>query len=103
MKLVGKRFERDGTGTHARFSWLTEHSHVCQPTGEVALIAEEPEDLWHVYNLVVIGDHVRSGTWRHVPSFSVSSRSVSLNQPTAGKCNRRAAQAAWRAAVCTRC
>jgi len=34
--------------------------------GEVALIAEETEDLWHAYNLICVGDAIEATTWRRV-------------------------------------
>ena len=34
--------------------------------GRVILIPEEPEDMWHVYNLLVQGDRVRATTFRKV-------------------------------------
>ena len=35
-------------------------------SGFVRLICEEEEDMWHVYNLVRIGDVVRSPTMRKI-------------------------------------
>ncbi len=32
--------------------------------GHIALLAEEPEDMWHAYNLICEGDQVRSTTVR---------------------------------------
>ena len=46
MKLVHKDFERDGGG-------------------RLVLIAEEAEDMWHTYNLVMEGDCVRASTVRY--------------------------------------
>lgn len=34
--------------------------------GMVKLIAEEPEDMWHAYNLIMIGDYLRASTIRRV-------------------------------------
>ena len=34
--------------------------------GTVRLIAEEAEDMWHAYNLIMIGDYLRSSTIRRV-------------------------------------
>lgn len=38
---------------------------------QVVLIPEEPEDMWHAYNLVTVGDSIKSTTIRythvHVP------------------------------------
>ena len=37
-------------------------------SGSVTLYAEEPEDLWHVYNLIMVGDKLRATTIRYVLS-----------------------------------
>jgi len=34
--------------------------------GHVQLVAEEAEDMWHAYNLISIGDYLRSSTIRRV-------------------------------------
>ena len=48
MKLVKKSIsEKDGDGT-------------------VVLIAEQAEDMWHAYNLIVVGDRVRANTFRKI-------------------------------------
>lgn len=49
MRLLSKVFERDGSGT-------------------VAMIPEEPEDMWHLYHLLAAGDILRSTTIRKVKS-----------------------------------
>ena len=36
----------------------------------IALIAEDPEDMWHAYNLINIGDSIRSSTIRRVVNES---------------------------------
>jgi protein pelota len=46
MKLQAKHIERDGSGS-------------------VSLVPLEPEDLWHAYNLISIGDHVTATTIRY--------------------------------------
>lgn len=38
--------------------------------GSVTLIAEEPEDMWHAYNLISPGDYLRSSTIRRVVNES---------------------------------
>jgi protein pelota len=38
--------------------------------GSVTLVAEEPEDMWHLYNLVMRGDELRASTYRKVVSTS---------------------------------
>lgn len=35
------------------------------PRRYVALIPEEPEDMWHAYNLICEGDSVRASTVRY--------------------------------------
>ncbi|XP_018335801.1 protein pelota isoform X1 [Agrilus planipennis] len=58
MKLVYKNVDKDGQGT-------------------VGLIPEEPEDMWHAYNLISEGDSVRSSTIRKVQSESSTGSSTS--------------------------
>ena len=48
MKLLKKQIsEKDGTGS-------------------VVLRAEEPEDMWHIYNLIHVSDSVKTTTIRKV-------------------------------------
>lgn len=47
MKLLNKTFDKDNEGT-------------------ALLIAEESEDLWHLYNIVSVGDTVKANTVRKV-------------------------------------
>lgn len=47
--------------------------------GSVTLIPEEAEDMWHAYNLVCVGDSLRSGTIRKVQTESATG-SVSVNK-----------------------
>ncbi|XP_038621872.1 protein pelota homolog [Tachyglossus aculeatus] len=55
MKLVSKTLEKDSSG-------------------EVTLVPEEAEDLWHAYNLVQAGDRLRAATFRKVqPESSTGS------------------------------
>ena len=50
------------THTHART-----HTHTHTRTHrQVVLIPEEPEDMWHAYNLVTKGDSVKSTTIRYL-------------------------------------
>ncbi|KAF5279165.1 hypothetical protein FQR65_LT03411 [Abscondita terminalis] len=58
MKLVYKSVDKDGEGT-------------------VGLLPEEPEDMWHAYNLISEGDVVRSTTIRKVQSESATGSSTS--------------------------
>ncbi|XKL68493.1 hypothetical protein PGB90_003984 [Kerria lacca] len=60
MKLVGKVIEKDGRGV-------------------VNLIPEEPEDMWHIYNLIRVGDSVKASTMRKVQNES-STGSTSSNR-----------------------
>lgn len=48
-------------------------------TGQVTLIPEEAEDMWHAYNLVAVGDSLRSTTIRKVQTES-STGSTSSNK-----------------------
>lgn len=43
----------------------------------MALIPEEPEDMWHAYNLISEGDSVRSTTIRKVQTESSTGSSTS--------------------------
>ncbi|KAK4875247.1 hypothetical protein RN001_011669 [Aquatica leii] len=63
MKLVYKNVDRDGEGT-------------------VGLNPEEPEDMWHAYNLISVGDSVRSTTIRKVQSESATGSSSSTRVRT---------------------
>ncbi|XP_054749278.1 protein pelota homolog [Lytechinus pictus] len=58
MKLVSKDFEKDGAG-------------------QLTLIPENPEDMWHAYNLVAPGDSLRSTTVRKVTTESSTGSSTS--------------------------
>ncbi|XP_023011677.1 pelota mRNA surveillance and ribosome rescue factor [Leptinotarsa decemlineata] len=58
MKLVYQSIDRDGEGS-------------------VALIPEEPEDMWHAYNLISVGDSVRGTTIRKVQTESSTGSSSS--------------------------
>ncbi len=52
MKLVKKSIERDGSG-------------------EVILLPQEEEDMWHAYNLILVGDCIRATTIRYVNALCV--------------------------------
>nr|CAG4650197.1 EOG090X07BV [Sida crystallina] len=58
MKLVNKYLEKDGAG-------------------HVTLIAENPEDMWHAYNLITPGDTVRASTIRKVQNETATGSSTS--------------------------
>ncbi|EEB09105.1 translation release factor eRF1 family protein [Schizosaccharomyces japonicus yFS275] len=47
MKLINKSLERDGSGS-------------------VVLLPEEPEDMWHLYNIFQVGDELKASTVRRV-------------------------------------
>lgn len=34
--------------------------------GRVVVQAEDPEDMWHIYNIILAGDYVRTTTLRKV-------------------------------------
>ncbi|XP_055543941.1 protein pelota [Wyeomyia smithii] len=58
MKLVYKNMDKTGEGS-------------------VTLVPEEPEDMWHAYNLIAEGDQVRSGTIRKVQNETATGSSTS--------------------------
>lgn len=58
MKLVHKNIEKDGCGN-------------------IALIPEESEDMWHAYNLIAEGDAVTASTVRKVQTESSTGSSTS--------------------------
>nr|CAG4641742.1 EOG090X07BV [Eurycercus lamellatus] len=58
MKLVNKYIEKDGAG-------------------RVGLIPENPEDMWHAYNLIAHGDTIRASTIRKVQTESATGSSSS--------------------------
>ncbi|XP_076346162.1 pelota mRNA surveillance and ribosome rescue factor isoform X2 [Tachypleus tridentatus] len=60
MKLLSKEIDKDGTGN-------------------VTIIPEESEDMWHAYNLVAEGDSLRASTIRKVTTES-STGSVGSNR-----------------------
>lgn len=45
---------------------LLHQSYVKNGEGEIKLVAEESEDMWHAYNLIREGDHVTATTFRKV-------------------------------------
>lgn len=53
MKLIAKNFEKDSSGS-------------------VVLVPEEAEDMWHAYNLISIGDRLKSTTIRRVQTESTT-------------------------------
>lgn len=53
MKCISKQLEKDSSGT-------------------IKLIAEEPEDLWHTYNLLVKDDLLKATTIRRVVSETLT-------------------------------
>ncbi|GLH03942.1 hypothetical protein R5R35_008207 [Gryllus longicercus] len=58
MKLVHRNVDKDGEGV-------------------IALVPEEPEDMWHAYNLIAEGDCVRASTIRKVQNESSTGSSTS--------------------------
>ncbi|XP_067009292.2 protein pelota [Anabrus simplex] len=63
MKLVTKSIDKKGEGS-------------------VSLIAENPEDMWHVFNLVREGDSVRASTLRKVQNKTITGASCSFRART---------------------
>ncbi|KAI0638111.1 eRF1 domain 1-domain-containing protein [Trametes polyzona] len=53
MKLLGKRIEKDGSGS-------------------VTVSPEDDEDMWHLYNLIQVGDRVRASGIRRVQNVSTT-------------------------------
>ncbi|XP_035690722.1 protein pelota-like [Branchiostoma floridae] len=53
MKLIDRSFDKDGSG-------------------QVTLLPEDPEDMWHAFNLVAVGDSLRSTTIRKVQNESAT-------------------------------
>uniref|UniRef100_A0A8C6UR13 Protein pelota homolog n=1 Tax=Neogobius melanostomus TaxID=47308 RepID=A0A8C6UR13_9GOBI len=53
MKLIHKDIEKDNTG-------------------QVTLVPEEAEDMWHTYNLLQVGDSLRASTIRKVQTESTT-------------------------------
>src|SRR5205807_940850 len=64
MRLIKQQIERDGHGT-------------------VTLYPEEPEDMWHAYNLIRVGDTLRASAVRRIvnesATGSTSSSRVHMN------------------------
>ncbi|XP_052892303.1 protein pelota [Anopheles moucheti] len=58
MKLVRKNVDKTGDGS-------------------ITLVPEEPEDMWHAYNLIAEGDQVRSSTIRKVQNETATGSSSS--------------------------
>jgi protein pelota len=52
MKLCGKVLEKDSSGS-------------------IKLIAEEPEDMWHIYNILARGDQLYCSTVRYSIAFVI--------------------------------
>eukprot|EP00455_Lapot_gusevi_P009511 TRINITY_DN1426_c0_g1_i3.p1 TRINITY_DN1426_c0_g1~~TRINITY_DN1426_c0_g1_i3.p1 ORF type:complete len:395 (+),score=98.42 TRINITY_DN1426_c0_g1_i3:124-1308(+) len=57
MKVLLQRLERDLSGT-------------------IKLVSEVPEDMWHIYNLLAVGDVVTASTFRKVQKSSDTGSSV---------------------------
>ncbi|KAJ1658222.1 Translation factor pelota [Dispira simplex] len=53
MKLVNKQIERDRSG-------------------QITLCPEESEDMWHIYNIIQLGDHIKASTIRRVTTESAT-------------------------------
>ncbi|KAI0347144.1 pelota [Trametopsis cervina] len=58
MKLIGKHIDKNGAG-------------------HVSLVPEDDEDMWHLYNLIQEGDHVRAAAIRRVQNISATGSSES--------------------------
>uniref|UniRef100_A0AAR5PZC0 Protein pelota homolog n=2 Tax=Dendroctonus ponderosae TaxID=77166 RepID=A0AAR5PZC0_DENPD len=53
------------------------HRDIDKGQGAVTLVPEEPEDMWHAYNLIAEGDSVKSSTIRKVQIESATGSSTS--------------------------
>lgn len=69
MKIQRKDIEKDGQGS-------------------VTLLAEEPEDMWHVYNLLAPQDRLRSSTVRKVRHSAGCACSARFGPAAAGLVER---------------
>uniref|UniRef100_A0A1I8G904 Protein pelota homolog n=1 Tax=Macrostomum lignano TaxID=282301 RepID=A0A1I8G904_9PLAT len=56
-------------------------------SGQVTLLPENPEDMWHAYNLVRVGDRLRSTTLRKVTTENAAG-TVSKRPQRRGECVR---------------
>ena len=45
--------------------------------GSITMTPEEPEDMWHVYNLIAVGDKIRASTIRKVTTESTTGSTTS--------------------------
>ena len=48
-------------------------------SGVVALLPEEAEDMWHIYNLIAVGDQIRASTVRYAPALGGGARAFGLD------------------------
>jgi protein pelota len=46
--------------------------------GYIVLLPEEPEDMWHAYNLIAVGDLVKSTTIRRIQSETATGTKFAL-------------------------
>lgn len=53
------------------------HKSIDRGVGLVVLVPEYPEDMWHLYNLIRVGDNVQSTTIRKVQTESATGSSTS--------------------------
>lgn len=67
--------------------------------GSATLRPEYPEDLWHAYNLIAVGDSVRADTVRKVQTHN--STTVACGHSDSRSCRRLNWQALDVAAVCS--
>lgn len=84
MKLVAKNVDKGGAGWvldlfFRHFIWFS-IIYFCVfffDYSSVVLVPEEPEDMWHAYNLISNGDNVRSTTVRKVQNETSTGSSSS--------------------------
>lgn len=83
MKLLGKELEKDSSGTLTLIvrTLFVMPSKVFSVNLFIMLFisfqCEETEDMWHVYNLVAVGDRVRASTIRKVTTESATGSTTS--------------------------
>lgn len=63
------------------------HKSIDKGSGHVVVTPEYPEDMWHLYNLIRVGDNVQSTTIRKVQTESATGSSTSSRVRTTLKIN----------------
>lgn len=63
------------------------HKAMDRGSGHIVLVPEYPEDMWHLFNLIRVGDNVQSTTIRKVQTESATGSSTSSRVRTTLKIN----------------